>query len=547
MATRTYTSVVTPDTIALNALIFGYAGHSLVTPHAPLQQLWWTDERIQETVTREFVISRLRPNERNMLLRPLAFGDGLTDDTYLDWIMEKAKRFFLVLAECGVSDQIFGVIDDSWDDDDLPIPRDTIERLALAYENDETLNNKFYTTQFQFLLRELRQGLHINYAKNEHVPMEDVHRLPPSTTLQRWPRVHRPKRPDEVFVRRGFKLGEEDDTENVTETEFHADIEAALALPHEHIAPVWATYSAKGFGYILSPFVGEHTLISFIEHRTPPQYQRLPKCDRQALLVTWMHCLASTVAYLHRNGCSHTAIRPSNIIIDSQNNISFSDIGSIRTFQADKKQNVEEVYNYGAPESHIDSHTPSSENSPVEPPSTPSTSSSARSRSLSRFGKRSSNGSKSSSSDSISSTDSGKSRSWKEAAIENTSSTEKADIFSLACVFLDILTFLLKLKQVDFIKHRSSKIRDYSSKNTKTMRVDSSFHYNVAKLFSWMNSIEDAALAEKDPIFLGIPHLLRLIRTMLSPNPTLRPSASAVCTRLYEIMAGCCGIDRFHC
>lgn len=68
---------------ALNAYIYGYGGHSLVTPHQQLKQRWWTDERIDAKVTRSFVISKLRGEERDFLDRPLAFGEGLTDDTYM--------------------------------------------------------------------------------------------------------------------------------------------------------------------------------------------------------------------------------------------------------------------------------------------------------------------------------------------------------------------------------------------------------------------------------------------------------------------------------
>lgn len=100
MSGRTLTNVVNDQTIALNAMIYGYAGHSLVTPHAALQQIWWTDERINEKVTQEFVTSRLQPRERERLTQSVGFGD-LSDDTYIEWILEKARRLFLVLAEIG--------------------------------------------------------------------------------------------------------------------------------------------------------------------------------------------------------------------------------------------------------------------------------------------------------------------------------------------------------------------------------------------------------------------------------------------------------------
>jgi hypothetical protein len=148
MGTRSFAQVApTAGQVALNAYIYGYGGHSLVTPHAALKQLWWTDDRIDSKVTRPFVVSKLRGEEREFLDRPLAFGEGLTDDTYMEWILDRAKRLFLILAEIGVPDQIFGCIDDSWDDDDLPVSLENVENLELAYDDNEALNKRFWDTQ----------------------------------------------------------------------------------------------------------------------------------------------------------------------------------------------------------------------------------------------------------------------------------------------------------------------------------------------------------------------------------------------------------------
>jgi len=113
MGTRTFAQVApTAATIALNAYIFGYAGHSLVTPHVALKQLWWTDDRIDAKVTRHFVVSQIRGEERHYLDKPLAFGEGLTDHTYMEWILERARRLFLILAVVGRPEHIFSLIGD---------------------------------------------------------------------------------------------------------------------------------------------------------------------------------------------------------------------------------------------------------------------------------------------------------------------------------------------------------------------------------------------------------------------------------------------------
>ncbi|KAK5126130.1 hypothetical protein LTR85_011485 [Meristemomyces frigidus] len=523
MGTRSYADVPpTAATIALNAYIFGYGGHSLVTPHAALKQLWWTDQRIQAKVTRPFVVSKLRGEERGFLDKPLAFGEGLTDDTYMEWILERAKRLFLILTEIGVPDQIFGCIDDSWDDDDLPISLENVKNLELAYDNNDALNRKFYDMQFLYLLRELKQGAHIDYGPKEHIPMEYVNTLPPAVALQAWDRVHFPGRPDEIYMRRKLPLTDKESGHNYRES-FMRDIKQAQALRHEHVANVWASYTSEDAGYILSDFVGEHTLGTFIDHRTPMQFLRVPATERPVLLCEWMHCLADALASLHHRGTPHAAIRPSNILIDHENHIAFADVGTLRTFQRGKKPQKSETYDYAAPESQLckapivlASSPPISSmsafsklrklSSSTSSSSASSTSSSTRSSSMCTVTARATTPPFSGRSNSLStittamspsplprsSTSSFRnfSRHLQHHACHSplmpTSPTstmtpvtvlprptyvdpetlrdlpeaapEQSDIYSLGCTYLDLLTFLLKGKTTDFVRFRSTRI-----------------------------------------------------------------------------------------
>jgi serine/threonine protein kinase len=547
MSSRTLNNVVNEQTVTLNALIYGYAGHSLVTPHAALQQVWWTEERINEKVTAEFVTSRLRPNERQWLDRPVGFGD-LTDDTYMDWILEKARRLFLVLAEVGEAEKIFTVVENSWDDDDLPLQMEDIEKLSLSNKRNDQVNARFYHTQFTFLLRELDEGVHVDYAPNEVLPLEYVMGLPPAVSLQHWSRVHRPKRPNDIYVRRKFPLGNPD-SPVAYEMEFIMDVESARMVEHEHIAPVWASYTAKGTGYTLTNFVGQHTLRTFIDHRNPAQYQKLPKPERRYLVLGWLHCLADAVATLHQMGFCHSSIRPSNILIDERNNIAFSDIGSLETFQKDKKPDPMEVYVYSAPEAQAKSQD-GDLNSPAPPPVVgtgrkPSVASKGSSTSSNSNGSQRQKLSKMPPNDfsafnfgfrKIKPTPQPRSRMH---------DTEKADIFSLGCIFLELLTFMLKKKPHDFTKHRSSKQK--INIGGRTSRTDPSFHANLENIETWMKIIEDGSSQQEDDAFRAVPHILNLIRSMLSRAPSIRPSARDVRDRLLDILVNYTSIPDIHC
>ncbi|KAL5118793.1 hypothetical protein ACEQ8H_003296 [Pleosporales sp. CAS-2024a] len=544
MSTRTLTNVVNNQTVALNALIYGYAGHSLVTPHAALQQIWWTEERINDKVTQDFVTSRLLPHERERLTRPVGFGD-LSDDTYIEWILEKARRLFLVLAEIGEADSIFAVVDKSWDDDDLPLQMDDIEQLALSNRRDQHANARFYHTQFTFLLRELRHGVHIDFAPNEEVPLEYVQSLPAAVTLQNWSRVHLPKKPTEVHVRRRFALANAD-ASNSFEANFIMDVESARMVEHEHIAPIWASYTAKGAGFILTTFVGHHTLRTFIDHRTPTQYQKLPKPDRRWLVLNWVHCLADAIATMHQNGFCHSAIRPCNILISEHNSIAFSDIGCLETFQKDKRHDPMDVYVYSAPETHADSQA-------FDPSAAVQTSNNKHASVISKSSSGSSNSSSSlrQKLTKAPTTDfSGFNFGFKKVKPtpkprSRVHETEKADVFSLGCVYLELITFMLKKKPHDFVKHRSSKHK--INTGGKNSRTDSSFHGNLEKIDTWIDLLEKASFEYDDGAFRAIPPILHLIRSMLSRAPVVRPTAREVRDKLLDIILNETAIPHIHC
>ncbi|KAK3116645.1 hypothetical protein LTR53_002759 [Teratosphaeriaceae sp. CCFEE 6253] len=616
MGTRSYADVApTAATIALNAYIFGYGGHSLVTPHTTLKQLWWTDERIERKVTRAFVVSKLRGEERQFLDKPLAFGEGLTDDTYMEWILDRAKRLFLILTEIGVPDQIFGCIDDSWDDDDLPISLDSIRNLELAYENDETLNRRFYDTQFVYLLRELKAGAHVDYGPKEHIPMEYVNTLPPAVSLQTWDRVHFPSRPDEVYMRRKYALTDRD-AGLAYHDGFLRDVQRARALRHEHIAGLWGSYISEDAGYILSDFVGEHTLGTYIDHRTPAQFLRVPPARRPALLLEWMHCLTDALASLHHRGVPHAAIRPSNILVDCNNRVAFADVGSLRSFQRGKKPYKTETYDYAAPESQVckapfvlaaspptsslsafgklrkmSSSTSSSSNSsstssstrsnsvcltmpssPITPPSSGRRSNSMTNilpaMSPSAFSRSSSSSFRNFSRHIQSRNELCASPTFPMSPMTLTpvtilprpildprilldlpdASPGMSDIFSLGCVLLDILTFMLRGKTTEFIKFRSTRLQ--SSDSRIKSRIDQSFHCNTKKIDAWMDVLRmdiERLGAGADQIYRGVPDLLELIQKMLSQTATLRPTAMEVRDRVRDILVDQSGMESLCC
>ncbi|TAQ85392.1 hypothetical protein B7494_g6281 [Chlorociboria aeruginascens] len=521
--------------------------------------MWWDEEKIADTVTRAFILAQLRPDEQERLDQPLEFGGGLTDDTYFEWIEEKAKKIFLILVDLGVPDQIFGVIDDSWDDDDLPVPLDQVERLKLTYERDEKLEKKFFLRQFNYLLRHIQKGNQIYYDDEEVVPLELADKRPVGAVTNlvhnNNTKVHLPGRPDDVFIRRKVPLVSETKHGRMTLEDFLSSVEGMRAVEHDHLISLWASYVHQENGYLLLTPVSDSNLKSFLTV-TPQSIKILTKQDRRILVLNWLHCLADALSFLHGKGLSHRNIKPSNVLLDIDNHIFLGDYGIFPGSNSEKKNFDKESYDYSAPEVQPRGPTPN----PVLNPNSHSTTraSTIRRSTGPTNGARSSIHStlgSSNESDSIYTTSTSSQSSASAPNINRNSvqifDPQKADIFSLGTIFLEILTFLLKRASRNFSSHRSSK-------NKLPGRggglPDSSFHKNLGQVESWIAILGKDASKKEDKVFRGINPMLSLIQLMISVNPNERPSAATVEEKLYTILKENCGLGaskegsgRIHC
>ncbi|KIV78685.1 hypothetical protein PV11_06309 [Exophiala sideris] len=312
---------------------------------APGSQSWWTDDRVNETVTIGYVHSQLRPSEQELLRRPLYFGGDLTDDTYLDWILTRAKRFFLILVAIGVPDQIFGIVDDSYDDEDLPIADYAVPDLRLSFQPDPALDKRYYKTQFRFLSRIVALGEHIRYANEENVPVNTLglKSVVMSLGYEGTDRVRIPDNPT-VYVRRRISVADQS-----AEEELLSEIASNRKLFHEHVVSVFASYTHEGFLNVLSSPAPEWSLKSFLTD-TPKAFDNLSKTPRRHILINWPHCLANALSWLHNNGGSHGAIRPSNIQVDESFNISLGLLAGDGILRGKVRSDDIEAYQYAPPE-----------------------------------------------------------------------------------------------------------------------------------------------------------------------------------------------------
>ncbi|KAF7506153.1 hypothetical protein GJ744_012217 [Endocarpon pusillum] len=312
-------------------------------------QTWWTDERVQSTVTPEYVLKQFRLEEQNLLKRSIIFGDGVTNHTYLGCILERATRLFLILTHLGVPGLIFRLVDESYDDKDLPIAAEAVRNLRLSSGSDKSLDRRFYQAQFKYVARDVRKGHHIHFLDEETVPVRLVGSASGISRAGKdgIEKVHIGSGDVKIYGRKRIIL--EEPHTHLTEADVLSEIAFAKTLAHEHVLSLYGSYShGNSLFVLLTPSI-EYTLNSFVDS-PPKHFESLPKLQRRETVLNWPHCLANGLAWLHSNRAHHGAIRPSNIIIDSAYHICLGQVDGLPVTHSNVRVSDIESYQYAAPE-----------------------------------------------------------------------------------------------------------------------------------------------------------------------------------------------------
>lgn len=566
-AKTVHTRNLNGDLAALNASMYGYGGHGAYIPMPPPQRpeqfTFWDQQKIDDTVTRKYVIEHIGGGKaenatlRKRLDTPMSFGDGLTESTYVEWILERAKTFFLLLLELGVPEKIFQIVEGSWDDDDLPVDAETVLELGL---DNASLEKKLLKKQHMFLLRLIQAGDHVDYSEDETVPIEcassrrqvnvnmnvnvnmGIDGL--STHAVILDKVYFPRNRQDFFMRMQVPLGDGDDGKTIQPAVFLREIEASKAVIHKHIVKIHASYTHQSDGYILLTPACELSLNQFIKY-TPYTFKSMPKDRRRRVLLEWLHCLADALAYMYEKGVAHRDIHPRSILIDqATNNILFADIGNFKHLDPGNKTLTHDVeaYEYAAPELWQRTMTSFGGTSPT------STTYAGRAYRKNSSSNASSTGStgpvltaytgpgsggdtgapitpvQSHSTSNSSGFQVGLSQ-W----VATSNNPSKSDVFSLGCIFLDLLTFLLKKRSSAFCAHRSKKQR----RPRQSATPDQSFHANIGQVKTWIDELDNEAERKQD---LTVSRVLALVRTMIDRDPSDRPHPQQVAHALYKML-----------
>lgn len=525
MATLT---MVDPGRADVFYSMHGYSGYGNLPPPVVLNSNWWDEQKIAETVNTRYIKQQITDTTlRKRLDEPLGFGEGLTESTYCEWIVEHTKKFFLILCDLGCSDYIFDVIDESWDDEDLPLSITTIERLRLPALSQ---GRKFAKKQYAYLARGLEEGQHTELQDEEIVPLEVIsRRAQPGSARQTLERVYFPRSREVYYTRRRVPIG--DGPNKLSVESLMNELETLRSIQHDHIVSLHLSYTHESVGYlVLAPCI-DLTLKSFLQY-PPTRWKSNSKKERRCIVFNWMHCLSDALAYLYEKGISHCDIKPSSISVESKTNrIFFADIGNskrldpvLQAAQSSKQLIPDiEAYDYGAPELWLRSLVIQ-----AAPSSPTNTIFSGRTYRKPSHGEDISHGT------GFKGTEIGQ---W----TAQVSLPSKSDVFSLACIFLEILNFHAKRKSSVFATHRSLKNR----RPRESAPPDSSFHSNLGQVDTWIDRLHRDARKKTDKSFADC---LELCREMLQRDPEARPEPRGVADQLYHTIVGSAvAPDRPHC
>ena len=503
---------------------------------------WWSHERISTTVNAAYIERELGSKTLvDKVHRVLAFGDGLTDDTYLDWILEKSPRFFLVLNEIGVPEKIFEIIDKSFADDDLPLSQDTLWDLNLFGSRSETLDKKFHREQYNFLIQELEPGGHVDYGDWAVVPVEPFVRRPGIAKANDKVYVH-----GNLYIRRKVPMFDDD---SIDEVQFIMHLKSLSHIRHPHLVSIWSTYSQESFIYILLTPATEITLKSFLEE-PPKAFKSLGKADRREVFLTWTHCLAAALAYLHDRGFTHQNIRPGTITVDHDNKIYLGEYSALKNLEIEESPNSYngELYDHAAPENWLRKprlhevaalktilpgggrtsrripKAPTSERKKSLPlPNTPT----IKAHTSSKSGSSGSSTHTSRPRNALITTFTPTERrpSISSSVASRSSKLEAADVFSLTTILITLLSMILQHTPKSFASHRSRLNRQAGRGNAPP---DASFHKNLNQVVKWLDILakEAGQREKKDMKFWGaVVEIVQLCRMGVKKEAKERATA----------------------
>jgi serine/threonine protein kinase len=270
----------------------------------------------------------------------------------------------------------------------------------------------------------------------------------------------------------------------------------SLGTDHRHLVELFASYTLDSNYYLLLT-CADYDLETLFQMPSRPSEFGSTTEQQCARLYGSFYCLASALDYLHRLPVYHPSLnlneiiyhhdlKPANILI-KENVFMIADFGlSGFKHQEDTKTDWHGgTYSYSPPEYFSSAH------------------------------------------------------------ITSASGGRKVDIWSLGCIFSEILTFIVLGNGTNGVSNfKRMRAEGPSTHLFNPETTDSSFHNNLLVVRSWLSEV----LTEDNNPTAGV--LVRLIGETLSIDPAGRPTSEVLCERLTHILSdeqlgfcGCIGVN----
>ena len=129
---------------------------------------------------------------------------------------------------------------------------------------------------------------------------------------------------------------------------FRHEMEQVASLEHPHILSIYEYEERDGFVYLVMPFVSVRTLESVLNSQ---EILPLPK------VADYLDQLAGALDYAHEHGVLHLDVKPSNILVTSDDQLLFTDFALTKTMTERQAARIRQfkagMLDYMAPEQVI--------------------------------------------------------------------------------------------------------------------------------------------------------------------------------------------------
>lgn len=133
-------------------------------------------------------------------------------------------------------------------------------------------------------------------------------------------RQERPRRHVAVKVLRPG-IATDDDNWQIFLARFRREADAAAALDHANIVPIYEFGEQGSLAYIVMPYLSDGSLANYLTSETPLSVEQV---------VAYLDQAAAALDYAHKHGIIHRDVKPSNLLLHPDGRVLLADFGIAR-------------------------------------------------------------------------------------------------------------------------------------------------------------------------------------------------------------------------